>query len=78
MELLHERVHIESDLVLKEFILQSFLSRVVARTLETLFILAIELCHLSHLRTKLVKTDSPEEVIMFNEPGHSHLPWPEP
>ena len=58
MELLHERVHIESDLVLKEFILQSFLSRVVARTLETLFILAIELCHLSHLRTKLVKTDS--------------------
>ena len=76
MELLHERVHIESDLVLKEFILQSFLSRVVARTLKTLFILAIELCHLPHLRTKLIKTDS--LVMMFNEPGHSHLPWPEP
>ena len=53
MELLHEGVHIEPDLVLKELVLQSLLAGVGAGSLEALFVLSIVLRYLSDLRRRL-------------------------
>ena len=49
MKLLHKSIHIQSDFVLKELVLQRLLPHVGPGYLEALLVLAVVLGHLSHL-----------------------------
>ena len=49
VELLHEGVDVEPDLVLEELVLQGLFAWVSAGTLEALLVLAVVLRHLPHL-----------------------------
>ena len=55
MKLLHEGVDVEPDLVLEKLVLQSLFPRIRPRTLETLLVLAVVLCNLSHLKEEQVR-----------------------
>ena len=63
-------------LLLKEFILQGFLSRVGAGALEALLVLAVVLRHLPHLEKIGILNFRPK--CRSHQPGHSHQPWQEP
>merc|ERR1719354_76144 len=49
MELLHEGIHIQLRLVLKEFIFKRFVARICSGTIEQWLVLSIGACNCSHL-----------------------------